>query len=101
MGDGSYIFANPTACHQIAEAAGLSIIVIVLNNAGWGAVKASVTGLYPQGHAARSGDIPLTGPDAQPGFRPGGAGQPGLGAQGDNSRRVRDRPGRGAGAYRV
>ncbi|WP_245605378.1 thiamine pyrophosphate-requiring protein [Roseicyclus elongatus] len=33
IGDGSYMFANPTACHQIAEALGLNILVIVLNNA--------------------------------------------------------------------
>jgi acetolactate synthase-1/2/3 large subunit len=60
MGDGSYMFANPTACHQVAEALGLGILVIVLNNAEWGAVRASVGGLYPEGAAARSNAMPLT-----------------------------------------
>ena len=60
MGDGSYIFANPTACHRIAEALGLGIVVIVLNNAEWGAVRASVAGLYPDGHAVRANAMPLT-----------------------------------------
>jgi acetolactate synthase-1/2/3 large subunit len=60
MGDGSYMFANPTACHQVAEALGLGILVIVLNNAEWGAVRASVGGLYPEGAAARTNTVPLT-----------------------------------------
>jgi acetolactate synthase-1/2/3 large subunit len=60
MGDGSYMFANPTACHQVAEALGLGILVVVLNNAEWGAVRASVGGLYPDGTAARANAMPLT-----------------------------------------
>ncbi len=68
MGDGSYIFANPTACHQIAESLELPVLVIVLNNAEWGAVRASVTGLYPDGHAARANEMPLTGLSPVPDF---------------------------------
>lgn len=68
MGDGSYIFANPVACHQIAEARGLSIVVIVLNNAEWGAVRASVTGIYPHGAAAQMAEMPLTGLQPSPDF---------------------------------
>ncbi|ADZ71541.1 thiamine pyrophosphate-requiring protein [Polymorphum gilvum] len=60
MGDGSYIFSNPVACHQIAEALDLPILVLVVNNAEWGAVRQSVLGLYPDGHAARSNKMPLT-----------------------------------------
>jgi acetolactate synthase-1/2/3 large subunit len=68
MGDGSYMFANPTACHQVAEALGLGILVIVLNNAEWGAVRASVGGLYPEGAAARSNAMPLTSLQPIPDF---------------------------------
>ncbi|ORE96238.1 acetolactate synthase catalytic subunit [Stappia sp. 22II-S9-Z10] len=60
MGDGSYMFANPTACHQVAEALGLGVVVIILNNEEWGAVRASVAGLYPNGAAARANQMPLT-----------------------------------------
>lgn len=60
MGDGSYMFSNPVACHQIAEALGLPILVIIVNNGEWGAVRQSVLGLYPDGHAARANAIPLT-----------------------------------------
>ncbi len=60
MGDGSYMFANPTACHQIAEAHALPVIVMVLNNGEWGAVRQSVLGLYPTGEAKQANSVPLT-----------------------------------------
>jgi acetolactate synthase I/II/III large subunit len=68
MGDGSYMFANPTVCHQIAEALALPVIVLVLNNEEWGAVRSSVQGLYKQGLAARSNDVPLTSLRPSPDF---------------------------------
>jgi acetolactate synthase-1/2/3 large subunit len=68
MGDGSYIFANPAACHQIAEALRLPVLLIVLNNREWGAVRQSVLGLYPDGHAARSNAMPLTSLSPTPDF---------------------------------
>lgn len=60
MGDGSYMFANPVACHQIAEALELPILVMIVNNAEWGAVRQSVLGIYPDGYASRSNAMPLT-----------------------------------------
>ncbi len=68
MGDGSYIFSNPAACHQIAEALALPVLVVVLNNAEWGAVRQSVLGLYPDGHAARANEMPLTSLSPSPDF---------------------------------
>lgn len=60
MGDGSYVFSNPVACHQIAEALELPILMIIVNNAEWGAVRQSVLGVYPDGYAARANEMPLT-----------------------------------------
>lgn len=68
MGDGSYIFANPTACHQIAEALALPVLVVILNNAEWGAVRGAVAGLYPDGYASRANVMPLTGLAPTPEF---------------------------------
>jgi acetolactate synthase-1/2/3 large subunit len=68
IGDGSYIFANPVACHQIAEAHDLSVIVLVMNNSEWGAVRQSVVGLYPDGYAVKANSIPLTALDPSPEF---------------------------------
>jgi acetolactate synthase-1/2/3 large subunit len=60
MGDGSYLFANPAVCHQIAEAMALPLLILVLNNEEWGAVRGSVAGMYPGGAAARANVMPLT-----------------------------------------
>jgi acetolactate synthase-1/2/3 large subunit len=68
MGDGSYMFANPVACHQIAEALRLPVLVIVLNNGEWGAVRQSVLGIYPDGYAARGNAVPLTSLTPTPDF---------------------------------
>ncbi len=68
MGDGSYMFANPTACHQICEALGLPVITLVLNNEEWGAVRHSVSGLYKGGLASKSNDVPLTSLRPSPDF---------------------------------
>lgn len=68
MGDGSYMFANPVACHQISEAMGIPLLVIVLNNAEWGAVRQSVLGVYPDGFAARSNAMPLVSLSPSPDF---------------------------------
>jgi len=68
MGDGSYMFANPVACHQIAESLGLPLLVLILNNSEWGAVRASVLDIYPRGHAAKSNVMPLTSLAPTPDF---------------------------------
>lgn len=68
MGDGSYMFANPTACHLVAEAQNVPVIVLVLNNEEWGAVRHSVEGLYPEGAARASNEVPLTSLRPSPDF---------------------------------
>ena len=68
MGDGSYMFANPVACHQIAEALELPLLVIVMNNNEWAAVRHSVTDIYPDGYAAKANQMPLTALSPSPDF---------------------------------
>lgn len=68
MGDGSYMFANPTVCHQVCEALGLPVITLVLNNEEWGAVRRSVGGLYKDGLASKVNDVPLTSLRPSPDF---------------------------------
>ncbi len=60
VGDGSYIFANPAACHQVAALHGLPVLTVVLNNGRWHAVKRATTGMYPDGRAVRANEMPLT-----------------------------------------
>ena len=68
MGDGSYMFANPVACHQIAAAYDLPVLTIVLNNSGWNAVRNATLALYPGGAAAQANAMPLTGFSLSPDF---------------------------------
>jgi acetolactate synthase I/II/III large subunit len=69
MGDGSYMFANPVAAHHVAEAHAIALLVVILNNAGYGAVEHSVTDLYPTGYAAKAEHVPLTSLSPSPDFR--------------------------------
>lgn len=68
MGDGSYMFSNPVACHQIAEAVDIPLLILVLNNSEWGAVRHSVLGVYPDGYAAKSNAMPLVSLSPSPDF---------------------------------
>jgi acetolactate synthase-1/2/3 large subunit len=53
LGDGAYIFANPTAGHWVAEAHNIPILTIVFNNGIWGAVRRSTQSMYQDGASAR------------------------------------------------
>ncbi len=68
MGDGSYMFANPVACHQVAEAHGLPVLTVIANNREWNAVRRATVGLYPDGRAARANRMPLTSLSPSPDF---------------------------------
>jgi acetolactate synthase I/II/III large subunit len=69
MGDGSYMFANPVAAHHTAEAHGIAVLTVILNNHGYGAVSHSVTDLYPTGYAAKADAVPLTELTPTPDFK--------------------------------
>lgn len=68
VGDGSYMFANPVACHQIAEALKLPLLTIVFNNGIWNAVKRSTLELFPDGAAARMNEMPITSLEPAPDY---------------------------------
>ncbi|MBP6116796.1 MAG: thiamine pyrophosphate-requiring protein [Neisseriaceae bacterium] len=68
LGDGSYLFGNPAACQQISAAAALPILIVIANNARWGAVAQSVRALYPDGYAAKSADMPAVSLAPTPDF---------------------------------
>ncbi|MGY9056368.1 MAG: thiamine pyrophosphate-requiring protein [Alphaproteobacteria bacterium] len=60
VGDGSHLFANPVACHQVAEAFNLPILACVFNNGIWNAVRRAALNMYPDGDAAKANIMPLT-----------------------------------------
>jgi acetolactate synthase-1/2/3 large subunit len=68
VGDGSYIFANPVACHHMASAHRLPVLTIVFNNGIWNAVRRATIGMYPNGAAAHANKMPLTSLEPSPDY---------------------------------
>lgn len=66
LGDGSYLFANPVACHQLSACEGLPVLSVIFDNGGYGAVRRATRAMYPQGAAVASGHIPLSEFAVQP-----------------------------------
>jgi acetolactate synthase-1/2/3 large subunit len=56
VGDGSFMFAVPTAALSLAAEAGAPILAVVLNNAGYRASRLPVFELFPDGVSAARGD---------------------------------------------
>ena len=69
VGDGSYMFANPVACHLIAEAMQLPILTLIKNNGIWNAVRRSVVNSYPGGKAVTANEMPLISLEPSPDFQ--------------------------------
>jgi acetolactate synthase-1/2/3 large subunit len=60
VGDGTYMFGNPTPFHFVSRAQGLPVLTVVFNNRRWGAVHRSTLSLYPDGHAAAEAEPPFS-----------------------------------------
>jgi acetolactate synthase-1/2/3 large subunit len=54
LGDGAYMFANPTACHYTAQMRNLPVMTVIYNNALYGAVRHSTLDMYAHGTAAEA-----------------------------------------------
>ena len=59
VGDGTYMFNNPTACHFVSQAYDLPMLTIVCNNAIWHSTKAATQQVMPDGWATSTGNFPL------------------------------------------
>jgi len=60
VGDGSFMFGNPTPSLLVSKVLQCPILVIVANNGMWYAVEQSTIDVYPDGEAADSEELPLT-----------------------------------------
>ncbi|HEX2942803.1 MAG TPA: thiamine pyrophosphate-requiring protein [Rhodopila sp.] len=54
LGDGAYMFANPTACHYTAQMQSLPVLTVIYNNATYGAVRRATLDMYARGAAAEA-----------------------------------------------
>ena len=68
IGDGSHIFANPVACHQVMEAYDLPVLTIVMNNKRWNAVHVTAAAVYPDGAAAQQKLVEMADLSTSPDF---------------------------------
>jgi acetolactate synthase I/II/III large subunit len=68
IGDGGYIFANPTACHWAAEAHALPILMVIFNNARYGAVRNATLSMFASGAAGRENGSGLADLSPSPPF---------------------------------
>jgi acetolactate synthase-1/2/3 large subunit len=68
LGDGAYMFGNPTAGHYVSEAMHLPVLFVIANNARWAAVHRSTLATYPKGHAAATKQPPFATLEPSPRF---------------------------------
>ena len=57
VGDGSFYFGNPSSVFSTAQQYKLPILIIVTDNTGWAAVKASTLRVFPSGEAVAADDF--------------------------------------------
>ena len=68
VGDGSYMFGNPTPAHFVSAAYDLPVLTVIMNNKMWGSVRKATLGLYPEGAASQANQAPLTYLDPAPNY---------------------------------
>ena len=68
IGDGAYMFGNPTAAHYVSEAMRLPVLFVIANNARWAAVHRSTLATYPKGFAAAEKEPPFATLEPSPRF---------------------------------
>ena len=60
VGDGSYMFGVPSACHFVSTSYQLPVLFIVYNNQSYHAIKRATRALHPEGWAVRKDHYPLS-----------------------------------------
>jgi acetolactate synthase-1/2/3 large subunit len=60
VGDGAYMFGNPTPAHFVAAACNLPTLTIILNNRMWGAVRRATLSVYADSATAKTRDAVFT-----------------------------------------
>jgi acetolactate synthase-1/2/3 large subunit len=68
IGDGGFVFANPTACHWVAQAHGLPIVMVIFNNGRYAAVRNATLSMFAAGAAGRENGLGLADLSPSPPF---------------------------------
>ena len=68
IGDGAYMFANPTVAHWVAAKFDLPVLVVVFNNSRYGAVRRATLSMFKDGAAGEDDGRFLADLDPSPPF---------------------------------
>lgn len=68
VGDGTYMFGNPTPFHFVSRAQQLPVLTVVFNNRRWGAVHRATLSMYPDGEAAQMSEPPFSTLEPSPDY---------------------------------
>ena len=68
VGNGSYMFGNPTPAHYVGCTEGLPTLTVVANNQRWHSVHSSTAAMYPNGKAVSGQTMPLVELSPSPKF---------------------------------
>jgi acetolactate synthase-1/2/3 large subunit len=90
IGDGAYLFANPTVCHWVAQAHDLPVLAIVFNNSRYGAVRKATLSMFQDGAAGEDDGRFLADLDPSPAYEAVIQAQ---GGHGERVERPQDLPG--------
>jgi acetolactate synthase I/II/III large subunit len=79
LGDGAYMFANPTACHWMQDAANAPVLTIIFNNSRYGAVRRATLSMFKDGASAKDDGMGFADLGPSPPFHAFVAAQGGFG----------------------
>ncbi|MCC6888758.1 MAG: thiamine pyrophosphate-requiring protein [Hyphomicrobiales bacterium] len=85
LGDGSYMFSNPTVAHWVADVHKLPVLTVIINNSRYGAVRSATLSMFKDGVAGLDDGRFMADLDPSPAF------ELALKAQGGHAARV-ERP---------
>lgn len=60
VGDGSFLFGNPTPALMVSRALGIPVLIVIANNGMWYAVEQSTVDIYPDCTPDAQSGLPLT-----------------------------------------
>jgi acetolactate synthase I/II/III large subunit len=68
VGDGAYMFTNPTVCHWVADAFRLPVLTVIFNNSRYGAVRGATLSMFKDSVAGENDGRFLADLDPSPDF---------------------------------
>ena len=68
LGDGAYLFSNPTVCHWVQQKHEAPVLTIIFNNARYGAVRRATLSMFQHGAAGEDDGRFLADLDPSPPF---------------------------------